>query len=268
MLPGELWFKVSVQLSRHRKTLSLASRLGIGRHEALGVLHDLWSWTVQYAPSGSLGIDSIQLASALDWRGDPNKLVDALIESEFLDSLNPMRVHDWEDHQSDWMSRRQKDAERQRRHRARREKSKRRGEERVTRDVTMPSRVTTEGANAPVFPSENGFKEALESIVNLWNFGVESRKWIRSTPARLRSVTLRMRDGFTLEQLRKAVVNIKESEFHMGGNDRGWKAPGPEWIFHTRERTEQWVNWEKPKTSEEKLREWARGVDQKGNGHA
>lgn len=82
-------------------------------------------------------------------------------------------------------------------------------------------------------------------IVDLWNKeggGIV----IRVTPKRIEKVKVRLEEGVTRAELRQAILNIKQSPFHMGDNDRGWMAPGPEWVFHNAERTEEWVNKKAP----------------------
>lgn len=145
--------------------------------------------------------------------------------------------------------------------------------------TAVPTAVTTADVHvhvpvlSPVHAKEGGVggetpSAVLGELIDLWNYGKESKRWIKASEARLIKVGARLKDGFTREQLRAAIANIRQSEFHNGGNDRGWRAPGPEWVFHTRERTEQWVNWEPPKSSEEQLRDWARQEDARRAGNA
>lgn len=85
-------------------------------------------------------------------------------------------------------------------------------------------------------------REVTEDLIKLWNVGKAAKEWIRITPKRIAKTQARLKDGFTREQLYTAVGNCLKSEWHQGANDRGWKAPGPEWVLHTTEKVEQWIH--------------------------
>jgi hypothetical protein len=81
-----------------------------------------------------------------------------------------------------------------------------------------------------------------QGLVDLWNVGRASREWISVTAKRVAKVQARLKGGLTEQDMRLAVSNCLKSEFHQGVNDRGWRAPGPEWVLHTIERAEEWKN--------------------------
>lgn len=86
---------------RHPKTLDLMSRLSINRREAIGLLDMLWDWAIDYAPSGDVGKWSNGvIAGALEWLGDAESLVAALVGCKWLDENEQHRliIHDWPDH--------------------------------------------------------------------------------------------------------------------------------------------------------------------------
>jgi uncharacterized protein YdaU (DUF1376 family) len=87
-----------------------------------------------------------------------------------------------------------------------------------------------------------GYRADTEALINVWNEGLEGRSRLRVTPGRVAKVRARLEDGFTLEQLTMAIRACKASPFHNGQNDRGWKAPGPEWVLHKTERVEEFLN--------------------------
>jgi len=87
-----------------------------------------------------------------------------------------------------------------------------------------------------------------QALVDLWNVGKAAKDWIRVTPKRIAKVQARLKDGFTEQDMALAVSNCLKSEWHQGVNDRGWRAPGPEWVLHTVERAEEWKN--KPQSSQ------------------
>ena len=67
------------------RTTRLASELGVSRHEAVGLLDDLYGWAAAHAPSGDLAPypDGV-LALAADWSGSPETFVTALLEAGIL----------------------------------------------------------------------------------------------------------------------------------------------------------------------------------------
>jgi len=65
------------------------------------VLESLWHFTAQYAKRGDIGKWSDEeIASAIEWEGDPTELISALVSARLLDPDTTYRllVHDWEAH--------------------------------------------------------------------------------------------------------------------------------------------------------------------------
>lgn len=89
------WIESHQSLRAHPKTRRLARRLGVSIPEAIGILHCLWWWSLDYAEDGNLDqFDADDIAAGCEWSGDSEYLVGSLIESGFLDA-GPVRVHDW-----------------------------------------------------------------------------------------------------------------------------------------------------------------------------
>jgi hypothetical protein len=85
----------------HPKMKKLARLLNINLWGAVGIMESLWHFAQRYAPTGDVGkFTNEELADALDWKGDPEELVSALVESRWLDNHDECRlcVHDWADH--------------------------------------------------------------------------------------------------------------------------------------------------------------------------
>ena len=85
----------------HPKVLELAEALGCRRPAAIGHLELLFHFTAQYAPRGDIGrYSNKRIAAALDWPGNPDKLITALVTTGWLDSNSSTRllVHDWHEH--------------------------------------------------------------------------------------------------------------------------------------------------------------------------
>lgn len=85
----------------HPKTFELAERLGVQWPYAVGTLEILFHFTSQYAPEGNIGrFSDKRIAAGLGWRGKPEKLIGALVESGWVDrhATERLAVHDWQDH--------------------------------------------------------------------------------------------------------------------------------------------------------------------------
>jgi hypothetical protein len=85
----------------HPKLLALQAALELSRFEAVGLLECLWHFTANYAPSADVGRwPNLSIAQFIGWNDDPDKLVDALVTTGWLDKHKTHRlvVHDWHDH--------------------------------------------------------------------------------------------------------------------------------------------------------------------------
>jgi hypothetical protein len=223
----------------HWKVLKLAELLKVDEVHALGFVTVLWCRVMENdLLTGEMKkwSDSY-IAHQAKWKGPADVFVGALVESELvIGGPGSRAIYSWEDHQGNLVKKRADDAERKRRYLA-----KLKGE--------APAPPATPPAQKPAKKAEKSLAKetaqaealaATREIVDLWNHGRESNAWIAVTPKRVAKVAARLKD-FTLEQLRTAIANIKESEFHMGGSPTGWRCPGPEWVFNTREKCEEWV---------------------------
>lgn len=83
------------------KFMVLKSRLKLPKYVVVGLLESLWSLTARSAPRGDVGkFSNIEIAAWLEWDKDPDELIEAFIESKFLDFDDEHRliVHDWHEH--------------------------------------------------------------------------------------------------------------------------------------------------------------------------
>lgn len=140
------WFQVFADLPGHKKICKLRDGLKLkSRYEAVGLVICIWAWAAVHAPSGDLaGVSAQDLADAAGWRKSAKGLEEALVASGLVDRTEDgLSLHDWDDHQGmlqDALAEsRRKNAERVRRHRA-----KRRAEQ---QEATLPS--TPLAADAP-----------------------------------------------------------------------------------------------------------------------
>jgi hypothetical protein len=85
----------------HIKTKRLARKLKLPLYSVVGILETLWHLTADCADDGGIGRHSNEeIAAYLEWGGDCDELVDALVSSGWLDAhpLHRLIVHDWMEH--------------------------------------------------------------------------------------------------------------------------------------------------------------------------
>jgi len=115
------WIESHQSLRNHPKTKRLCRLLGIDLAKAIGHLHLLWWWCLDYAQDGSLATyDAYIVADAAEWEGDPDLFVTALLEAGFLErNGEELIIHDWWDYAGKLIHQRREHAERMRALRAR-----------------------------------------------------------------------------------------------------------------------------------------------------
>jgi hypothetical protein len=72
----------------------------------VGLLELLWAGTAKNCPQGDIGrFENIDIAVICDWEGDPDKLINALVDCGWLDVSDDHRlvVHDWHEHAPTWV---------------------------------------------------------------------------------------------------------------------------------------------------------------------
>jgi hypothetical protein len=145
------WIESHSTLARHPKTLRLARRLGVSVPTAIGHLHLLWWWALEYAQDGDVSaFDDEEVADACCWEGEPAAFRRALTAAGFLDDGGA--VHDWDAYTVRLMERRERQNEQARlRMQAYRERQK--AQERNPQEVTQ--NVTRNGSEryAPTVPN-------------------------------------------------------------------------------------------------------------------
>jgi hypothetical protein len=70
----------------------------------VGILESLWHLAARETPRGDIGkLCNADIADAIDWDGDSDALIDALVDSGWLDKSETHRlvVHDWHEHATD-----------------------------------------------------------------------------------------------------------------------------------------------------------------------
>ena len=110
------WIESHQEVGRHPKTKKLARMLGVSLPAAVGHLHYLWWWALDFVQDGILDkYDNEEIADAMHWDGDADKLIDALIASGQVDETDHgLLIHDWAEYTGKLLERRAKDRERKR----------------------------------------------------------------------------------------------------------------------------------------------------------
>jgi len=105
---GEMaWISVHEQVLGG-KLRSLAKEIGCSQNEALGVLVRFWLWGIHNADKEGriIGADKYDIAEVitigLDGMYPPEKDVDALIATNWIDLSDGLYIHDWEEWQEQW----------------------------------------------------------------------------------------------------------------------------------------------------------------------
>lgn len=111
-----MWIESHQSLARHPKTLRLARLLHTSTPAAIGHLHLLWWWCLEYADDGDVTtFEPDELAFAAMWDGDAREFVTALVRTGFVDLVDDeMHVHDWAEYAGKMAGRRKANAERMR----------------------------------------------------------------------------------------------------------------------------------------------------------
>ena len=87
--------------AEHPKTLDLAAALNLPQWGAVGILESLWHFAAKFARRGDIGRRTdAAIARGIDWRDDPEKLIQALVDTGWLDRCrcHRLRIHDWHEH--------------------------------------------------------------------------------------------------------------------------------------------------------------------------
>jgi hypothetical protein len=116
------WIESHQQLGSHPKLYRLADILETSTVTAVGHLHFLWWWTLDYAPTGDLSqFTDEEIARAAGWtpsgEQQPDAFAMALSIAGFLDE--DRSLHDWYDYAGKLLDRRKADADRKRASRSR-----------------------------------------------------------------------------------------------------------------------------------------------------
>lgn len=115
------WLEAHQELPRHPKTKRFARMLKISIPQAVGHLFLLWWWALDYAENGDLSkYDAYDLADAVQWDGDPEEFLSAMIECGpggtcgFVEKNESGKIfiHDWDKYSGRLVEKREKNRKR------------------------------------------------------------------------------------------------------------------------------------------------------------
>jgi DnaD/phage-associated family protein len=94
------WIESNQEVGRHPKTKKLARLLDVSVVSAVGHLHYLWWWALDFTQDGYIGkYDEFDIAEACMWEGEHQSFVNALIQAGFVDKTESgLLIHDWFDY--------------------------------------------------------------------------------------------------------------------------------------------------------------------------
>jgi len=142
------WIESHQTLGQHPKTRKLARILNVSLPTAVGYLHYLWWWAMDYAQDGDLSrFEPEDIADAALWEGEAKSFIDALIKAGFLDldkDNNLLIIHDWDEYAGRLIEKKKANRERQKRWREQRVSNAL-----VTRDICVSNRATIPNLTKP-----------------------------------------------------------------------------------------------------------------------
>lgn len=243
------WIESHQEVGRHPKTKKLARLLGTSLPAAVGHLHYLWWWALDFAQDGTLGkYDNADVADAMQWDGDPDLLIESLISAGYIDDTGAgLVIHDWAEYAGKLLERRAKDRARKR---AAAEAAgvpqdfQRNDDGEDEEGGTLPS-----VPNQPTVPNQPNRTDSTEQdrteqtvpgagkpaeavppcpfgeIMRLYNEICMSFPRLRCIEGtRKKSVAARWRQYGDIEIFRELFEKVEASEFLKGVNDRSWSA--------------------------------------------
>lgn len=112
------WIESHRGLKDHPKTVTLSAVLRDRKSCVLGHLHQLWWWTLEYAPAGVIRPEFFpQVVSYCEWHGKPEQFWSGLEQAGFLESVTGSDgyvVHDWDEYAHRRVERHERESARKR----------------------------------------------------------------------------------------------------------------------------------------------------------
>lgn len=195
------------------KLRSLAKEIGCSQNEALGLLVRLWLWGINNADKEGriIGAEKDDVAEVLtigiDGRYFPDKVVDALVSTGWIDIDGDLYIHDWTEWQEQWyraIEVRERDAARKReeRRRARAAKLEKAGslpepQGEPAADLPVPKLIIPSDSEQESKPATVTYPKDFEEFWDIYPRKIGKGEAYKKYKARLK-------DGWSPEELKQA----------------------------------------------------------------
>lgn len=211
------WIESHQEVGRHPKTKKLARKLGVSIPAAVGHLHFLWWWALDFAHDGVLDkFDSEDIAEAMEWDGDSEQLLEALIDSGYIDETDHgLVIHDWGEYAGKLLERRAKDRER-----------KRAAAEAAGVPKKVRGKSTGKKAEEIEITGESAEQTPYKAIVDMYHDICKSYSKLRNiSDSRKKAIAARWKEyGQDLDTFRELFELAEASPFLKGKNQKNWTA--------------------------------------------
>jgi uncharacterized phage protein (TIGR02220 family) len=193
----------------------------------------LWHTVLEQAEDGDLtNWGNEFIAAAAQWKGDPEKFCKALRDNRWLDGH---LIHDWLDYAGRYLESRYRTSHPERLKQIA-DKHKANGSQ------TKGCPKTPHQPNQPTIPTNTDVSEFFDYLL------LKTKKNLRMNEARRGIIERRLKDGYTLEQMKKAVDNFVQDPWE--GRQNHIDVVYCIGIRNKVDNLEKWLNWT-PRKKEE-----------------
>jgi len=247
-MAGLPWIELHRDLPDHPKSILLGVKLRDER--AWTYMVQLWLWCAAHAPFGRFDgpASSVVIERAAGWRGEPGALLAAAVECGFIDDEGgTMVIHGWDERAAAHLAKAEKDRERQRRWREQAKanfsvtnasvtRDKRvtnggvRGESRGNKDSNKdidtkteepPLSATADREQLVLTPVDSTQPSPAQQVFAHWCAVMKKRGTAVFDAKRRRAVEARLKDGYSVADLCRAIDGCALTPHNMGKNDNG-----------------------------------------------
>jgi hypothetical protein len=207
------WIESHRGLKDHPKTVMLTAAWNDRKPCVLGHLHELWWWTLEYAPDGIIRPSFVpQVIAACEWHGKGDRFWSGLVESGFLEvqTDGSYAVHDWDEYAVRRIQRYEKENERKQ---AWREKAGRAGEAGQDAPAGRENRASGRPAGQDTTPSATSDATS----------GVPEQENTRSSRAR-RATRVTYVHGAQGRRLTASAAPTREPDLPMSQASEGFRS--------------------------------------------
>lgn len=227
----------------HPKTKELAYTLGVPLPHAIGLLELTWAFVGQQTPQGNIGKwSNAVIAGEAGWQGDADEFVSALVTVGFLDEHEEHRllVHDWADHCPNWVHAKLKKTGKQ--IISADLSGDLRGRYKPSQDKPSEDKTSEEQPLSSSQKREPDRSDEVREVFSHWQT-VHGHQRAKLDDKRYRNIRARLKDGYTVDDLKTAVNGCAKSPHHQGENDRATVYDDIELICRSAKHVDQFIRF-------------------------